>query len=376
MSESGGDAPAFTVAFQGEPGAYSEQATFELLGRNSVKAIGHASFDDAFMATNKGEVDLLMVPIENSLGGTIHANCDLQLQYNFFIIAEHDFRVRHCLMALPGTKKEDLTKIISHPQALAQCDSYIKRLGNRTSKGAPIGEAAYDTAGSAKMISDGKLAGVAAICSELAADYYGLEILDRGIEDDQNNFTRFLLLRCNPVRIPPGIPSKTSIVFSLENNAGALFKALSVFALRDIDLTKIESRPCKPDIVDRMERQFWSMGGMLAAGSRPGVFAPGESGKRRKLDGEGMSNYRYIFYADFQARADDPNAANALHHLQEITSFFRVLGSYPRGGALVGLENIGPRVMPVVSSTAAVGRKKKSASLASAHSDSFWRRRW
>ena len=105
-----------------------------------------------------------------------------------FVIAEHDFRVKHCLMALPGTRKDQLNKVISHPQALAQCDSYIRKLGVKS-------EPAYDTAGSAKLIAEGKLEGVAAICSELAAGYYGLEVLDRNIEDDSNNFTRFLLLR-------------------------------------------------------------------------------------------------------------------------------------------------------------------------------------
>eukprot|EP00930_Biecheleria_cincta_P095410 TRINITY_DN87372_c0_g1_i1.p1 TRINITY_DN87372_c0_g1~~TRINITY_DN87372_c0_g1_i1.p1 ORF type:complete len:607 (-),score=108.31 TRINITY_DN87372_c0_g1_i1:144-1964(-) len=318
-------AQAYAVAFQGEKGAYSEQAVFELLGRSGVCPIGFQSFDDAFDAINAGKVQLLMVPIENSLGGTIHANCDLQLQHHLFIIAEHNLRVRHCLLALPGTGKAGIKKIISHPQALAQCNSYINQLGVR-------GEAAYDTAGSAKLISEEKREGVAAICSELAADYYGLEILDRGIEDDPNNYTRFLLLRNNPVSIPHGIPCKTSIVFSLEDVAGSLFKALSVFALRDVDLSKIESRPCKPDIMDRLQRLYMSMGGMTSA-------------KRRRWtapEATEQTRFRYLFYLDFLAHIDEPNVANAIQHLQEITTFFRVLGSFPRGGALVGLENLGP----------------------------------
>lgn len=318
-------AKAYTVAFQGEKGAYSEQAVFELLGRSGVCPIGFQSFDDAFEAINVGKVQLLMVPIENSLGGTIHANCDLQLQHHLFIIAEHNLRVRHCLLALPGTGKAGIKKVISHPQALAQCNSYINKLGVR-------GEAAYDTAGSAKLISEGKMEGVAAICSELAADYYGLEILDRGIEDDPNNYTRFLLLRNNPVSVPHGIPCKTSIVFSLEDVAGSLFKALSVFALRDIDLSKIESRPCKPDIMDRLQRLYLSMGGMTSA-------------KRKRWtvpESTEQTRFRYLFYIDFLAHIDEPNVANAVQHLQEITTFFRVLGSFPRLGALVGLENLGP----------------------------------
>lgn len=354
------DSVKCTVAFQGEKGAYSEAAIFQLLGREGVLPVACPSFDEAFATVSRRGSDLLMVPIENSLGGTIHANCDLQLQHSLFIIAEIDFRVRHCLMALPGTKKGQLTKIISHPQALAQCDSYIARSGIKK-------EASYDTAGSAKMISEGKLEGVAAICSELAADYFGLEILDRGIEDDSKNFTRFLLLARCPVRVPVGVKSKTSVVFSLVNQAGALFKALSVFALRDIDLTKIESRPCKPDIMDRLERLFWGMGGGIQAGgsrSFPWEAEEAQKAKRQRVDGgEGggaqhalakteaesaQPQYRYLFYVDFQANTEDPNVCNALKHLQEITTFFRVLGSYPRSGTLVGLENFGLDVVKPV----------------------------
>ncbi|CAK9046367.1 unnamed protein product [Durusdinium trenchii] len=315
---------AYTVAFQGENGAYSEQATYALLGREGIQAVGYQSFDDAFAAISDGKVHLLLVPIENTLGGTIHANCDLQLQHNLFIIAEHNLRIRHCLMALPGSKKADLQKVISHPQALAQCNSYLK--SNEL-----VGEAAYDTAGSAKLISEGKLKGVGAICSELAAEHFGLEILEKGIEDDQNNFTRFILLRPHPVHIPPGLPCKTSIVFSLDNIAGALFKALSVFALRDIDLSKIESRPCKTDIMSKLERLYLSMAGGDVTRA-----------KRTKLSDE--NRFRYLFYVDFLASVEDLNVANALRHLQEMTTFFRVLGSFPRAGSVVGLEHLGNRI--------------------------------
>lgn len=324
----------YTVAFQGERGAYSEQAIFQLLGRTGVKPVPFESFDTAFAAVSSRKVDLLLVPIENSLGGTIHANCDLQLQNSLFIIAEHDFRVRHSLLALPGTKMENINKIISHPQALAQCDSFIKSKGKKS-------EAAYDTAGSAKLISEGKLEGVAAICSDLAAGYYGLEVLESGIEDDSSNFTRFLLLRVDPVRIPPGVKSKTSIVFSLSNQTGALFKALSAFSLRDIDLSKIESRPCKPDIMDKLERLFQSMSGSSRFEMK--VQLPSAMGDTKS---ESLANYRYLFYIDFLASMDDPNSVNAVSHLREISTFFRVLGSYPRGGSLHGLDALGPRLMP------------------------------
>jgi len=338
------------VAYQGEPGAYSEQAVNELLGiGDNFVAVGYDSFDAAFAATQAGEADFLLAPIENTLGGTIHANCDLQLRHNLFIIGEHNLRVRHCLMALPGTLMSDITKAISHPQALAQCDTYLRDKGI-------VAEAQYDTAGSAKMIAAEKMQGVAAVASELAARHYGLEILDRGIEDDSNNFTRFLLLRTKPVHLPPGIQAKTSIVFSMKANvAGALFKALSVFALRDIDLSKIESRPCKPDVFDTLSTAAVSLETQHstsdeAASSSKVLWVSPQRKSRRHQEASSGSRFKYLFYADLLASVDDPNTANALRHLQEITTFFRVLGSYPRDGVLVdvgssipGSPVIGPR---------------------------------
>jgi exosome complex component RRP43 len=337
------------VAYQGEPGAYSEQAINELLGLGDrFTAVGYDSFDAAFAATQSGEADFLLAPIENTLGGTIHANCDLQLRHNLFIIGEHNLRVRHCLMALPGSSINDIKKAISHPQALAQCDTYLRNKNI-------IAEAQYDTAGSAKMIATQKMHGVAAIASELAAQHYGLDILERGIEDDCNNFTRFLLLRTTSVHLPPGIQAKTSLVFSMKANvAGALFKALSVFALRDIDLSKIESRPCKPDVFETL-----SLAAVTAVSSKDGGNNNGKNGGGSGFDGgnvvwmsphrgtskhhiSGGSRFKYLFYADLLTSVDDPNTANALRHLQEITTFFRVLGSYPRDGVLVGLGSSVP----------------------------------
>ena len=323
------------VAYQGEPGAYSEQAVNELLGIGErFVAVGYDSFDAAFAATNSGQADFALVPIENTLGGTIHANCDLQLRHNLFIIAEHNLRVRHCLMALPGTKITDVHKAISHPQALAQCDTYLRQKNIHA-------EAQYDTAGSAKMIAEQQLQGVAAVASKLAAQHYGLEILEEGIEDDSNNFTRFLLLRTRPVHLPPGIQAKTSLVFSMKANvAGALFKALSVFALRDIDLSKIESRPCKPDVFDTLSAAAVAavkdqQGNDSGNGSNVVWMSPQRG--VRKHQTSGGSRFKYLFYADLLTSVDDPNTANALRHLQEITTFFRVLGSYPRDSVLVGI---------------------------------------
>mmetsp|Transcript_12136 Transcript_12136/g.28330 ORF Transcript_12136/g.28330 Transcript_12136/m.28330 type:complete len:631 (+) Transcript_12136:75-1967(+) len=314
------------VAFQGERGAYSEQAILEFFGgQGIVEPVGHKTFDEAFAACRDGQTDLVMVPIENTLGGTVHPNYDLQLRHNMFIIGEHDFRVRHSLLALPGTSKASLKKVISHQQALAQCDTYLSMIK-------VPGEASYDTAGSAKLIREGNLEGVGCICSELAAQYYNLEVLDRGIEDDYNNYTRFLLLRSDPAPLPKGVECKTSIVFSLENVAGALFKALSVFSLRDIDLTRIESRPCKPDVMDRLERMYWSMGGVWSTFLTPPQLQDATQGRQEvvlKKPSPDKARFRYLFYVDFLASIEEPRAVKAMQHLQEITNFFRVLGCYP-----------------------------------------------
>merc|ERR1711988_911179 len=172
-------------------------------------------------------------------GGSIHKNYDLLLRYdNVYIIAEHTLRVRHSLLGLPGTKKEDVKTVMSHPQALAQCDNCLRQLGVKQ-------EPKYDTAGSAKFIKEKNLEGCAAIASDLAADIYGLDVLDSNIEDDDVNYTRFMLLSRRPVGadIPKGMDAKTTLVFLVESEPGALYKALACFALRDIDLMKCDSRP-------------------------------------------------------------------------------------------------------------------------------------
>lgn len=235
------------VAFQGEPGAYSEKASRELLG-SKILTLPYKSFEDTFKAVASREVDYAVVPIENSLGGSIHTNFDLLLRYDLHIIAEHEFRVEHYLLALPGVKRGDIKKVMSHPQALAQCEKYLRNWGVKP-------EPTYDTAGSAKMIKDLGLVDCAAIASDLAGETYGMDIVDSNIEDHENNFTRFLLLSRTPVSslIPPNMPAKTSIVFVVPNNPGALYKALACFSLRDIDFCKIESRPTSVDLLQHLQ---------------------------------------------------------------------------------------------------------------------------
>jgi prephenate dehydratase len=265
------------IAFQGETGAYSEQAVYGYF--DPVETQPCESFDAVFAAVTSGAVDAGLIPIENSLAGSIHQNYDLLLRHDLHIVGEYLLRVRHCLIVAPGVKKSDIKKVISHPQALDQCAGYLRERGIKP-------EAVYDTAGSVKILRESGARDTAAIASKRAAELYGMQILEEGIEDNPENYTRFLAITRAPVR-PEG-EAKTSIVFTLKNTPGALFKALSVFALRDIDLTKIESRPL--------------------------VGKPWE----------------YLFYIDFIGAEHEAHVAKALDHLCEYALMLRVLGSYPR----------------------------------------------
>ena len=267
------------IAIQGERGAYSEAAALEHFGPDTEILPGE-TFDAAFAAVQTGRADAGLVPIENSLAGTIRECYDLLLRHSLAIVGEHHLRVRHCLISLPGVEVGDIRRVISHPQALAQCGRYLRELPEVTT------DVVYDTAGSVKMVKEMGDRTVAGIASRRAAEVYGMQVLAEGIEDDAANFTRFLAIRPEPV-VPEG-EAKTSIVFAMQNVPGALFKAMSVFALRDIDLTKIESRP--------LVGKVWE----------------------------------YLFYVDLAGSTADPNVQRALENLSEYTSLLRVLGSYPR----------------------------------------------
>lgn len=271
----------FKVAFQGERGAYSEAAAVEFFAGQVIEPVPCETFDEVFACVEAGECDRGIVPIENSLAGSIHRNYDLLLEHDLSIVGEQYLRIVHCLIAHPGTRLADIRRVYSHPQALAQCEKTLDWLPDveRIST--------YDTAGSVALIKAERLEDAAAIASRRAAQVHDMEILKEGIEDDPENYTRFLVLARDPIE--PSLPAKTSIVFATRNVPGVLFKSLSVFALRDIDLAKIESRPLK---------------------GKP---------------------WEYFFYLDFVGSLAEERCNRAMNHLQEIATYLRILGSYPKG---------------------------------------------
>ena len=264
------------IAYQGEPGAFSEAAALQI--NPDAQMIPCRAFEDVFDAVKGGPAGYGVLPIENSIGGSIHRNFDLLLEHELPIVAEVELPVVHHLLAFPATTMEKVRRIYSHPQALAQCDRFL-----RTLTGVEI-IATYDTAGSAKLVADQKMADGAAIASARAAQVFGLAQLRSSIQDYEHNVTRFLVIGRRP--LSDAKPDKTSIVFTLPNEPGVLFKALSVFALRGIDLTKLESRP--------IPNRKWE----------------------------------YLFYADLAAARDDLPCGRALAHLAEFAPSLRILGSY------------------------------------------------
>ncbi|MDK2981384.1 MAG: prephenate dehydratase [Chloroflexota bacterium] len=265
------------VAFQGEPGAYSEEAGLAYYGQADMQPC--ESFADVFDAVAGGACPAGLIPIENSLAGSIHQNYDLLLSHDLHIVGEYFLRVRHCLIAFPDAELADIQKVISHPQALGQCAGNLRAMGVKT-------EAVYDTAGSVKLLKESGERSCAAIASRRAAEIYGMRILREDMEDNPENYTRFLEIA--PQAVHPQGEAKTSIVFSLKNVPGALYKTLRVFAERDIDLTKMESRP----LVGKM--------------------------------------WEYLFYIDLVGSVDYEPGRGALEALREITLMQRILGCYPR----------------------------------------------
>jgi prephenate dehydratase len=238
------------------------------------------TFAATFESVTRGRANFCLVPIENTLAGSVYENFDLLLANHLHIVGEVNLRIVHNLIAPPGTARREVRQVYSHPVALAQCSHFFAK--NPRVERVPF----YDTAGAVKMLTERPLGGVAAIASRIAAEVYHARILATHLEDHHENYTRFLLLS-KTARVSPRA-SKVSIVFSTRNVPGALFKCLSVFALRDIDLTKMESRPLR---------------------GRP---------------------WEYFFYLDFIGNVKEKRCQNALTHLDEVTNFLRVLGCYER----------------------------------------------
>jgi len=265
------------VAFQGENGAYSQEAIYQVFGPD-VETMPCRSFEGIFEAVEGGKADYGALPVENSTAGSINQAYDLLLERDLKIWQESHFRVRHCLLANRGVSIEDIRRVHSHPQALAQCERYLSNRGLES-------VVAYDTAGSARELAANPQPDEAAIASRLSAELYDLEILDVGIEDLPFNYTRFFFL--SDQEPPRSARNKTSIVFATRHIPGALYKCLGELAERGINLTKLESRPRR---------------------NRP---------------------WHYVFYLDFEGHWQDPSCKRALVGLLHKSVFVKMLGSYP-----------------------------------------------
>lgn len=265
------------VAFQGEPGSYSEKATRDYFG-NSVATMPCRSFADIFAAIHEERATYGMLPVENSLAGTVVPAYDLLIDHDLRVQGEIIVRIEHCLMASAGTNLQEIKRARSHHQALAQCENNLKRLGIEAIDH-------YDTAGAARDLARHPEPNTAAIASELAAETYNLEILIRNLEDLDVNFTRFFILgRMDP---PRGERSKTSIIFTTRHVPGALYSVMGQLAENGLNLTKIESRPRR---------------------NRP---------------------WHYLFYVDFEGHEDDSTVRKAMLGILKQSSMLKVLGSYP-----------------------------------------------
>ncbi|MDP2930933.1 MAG: prephenate dehydratase [Chloroflexota bacterium] len=266
------------VAFQGEIGAYGEEAAFQFFGP-AIQVKPCESLDDVFKFVETGEVQFGVVPIENSLEGSISRVYDLLLESSLKVCGETELRVSHCLIANPGVHLGLIRKVYSHPQALAQCRTFLKQLGSELIP-------SYNTAASVKMIKEQGIRDGAAVASARAAEIYGMNIIAREIEDNPNNFTRFFVLSRQDS--PPSGNDKTSIVFSVKHKPGALYEFLKELADHGINLTKIESRPTR------------------------------------------QKPWEYNFYLDFEGHREDKVPGEVLAHLAESALFIKVLGSYPK----------------------------------------------
>ena len=265
------------VAFQGEKGAFSEDAVLKFFG--DVELLPSRSLADVFGRVNEGKADFGVVPVENSQAGSINETYDLLLKYNLNILGEIALEVNHCLMAPEGESVKSIKTVYSHPQALAQCEEFLRKLDVEI---VPT----YDTAGSAKLIREKALKNCAAVASRRVAEIYRMHVLAEDIQTIPDNYTKFFVVSKDKAEYAG--ENKTSLVFSARNAPGALYECLGAFATRGINLTKLESRPSK---------------------DKP---------------------WEYVFYVDLEGHMDDSVCREALRDLREKTTFLKILGSYPK----------------------------------------------
>lgn len=272
---------SLTIAFQGEPGAFGDEAVrayYHQAGQPKPDPTPYRTFADVFRAVAAGEVDYGLVPVENSQAGSINDVYDLLRQHDLFVIGEMIHQVNQCLLSLPGQQLQNIKRVISHPQALAQSEAFLRELGVET-------VATYDTAGSAKQIRDEQLSGTAAIASATAAELYELEILAHSIQTIKDNYTRFIAIGREPAPRREG-PAKTMLVMAASHQPGSLYQCLGVLTAKQINLLKLESRPSR--------QHAWE----------------------------------YVFYLDLEGHRDDPSVRSALADLATYTTFCKVLGSF------------------------------------------------
>ncbi|MFN2589400.1 MAG: prephenate dehydratase [Actinomycetota bacterium] len=271
------EAARVRVGFQGEPGAFSEEAALLLF--DGPVAVSHRTFRSIFDAVARGELDYGLVPLENSQAGSINETYDLLARGEVHVVGEVFLQVDHALLALPGTRLADVRRVLSHPQALAQCDEYLASLNVDV---VPV----YDTAGAAKHVAEDGGPGDAAVASQRAAELYGLTVLAAAIQTYPSNLTRFAAISSS--NEPLGPPDKTSLLFQLANRPGALYQCLGPLALRGLNMSKLESRPL------------------------------------------GQTPWQYRFYLDVDVASDDPAFLEALGEIGEDVRSLQILGSYPR----------------------------------------------
>ncbi|MFW6071060.1 MAG: prephenate dehydratase [Candidatus Bipolaricaulota bacterium] len=282
------DKEIVSVAFQGEPGAYSEQALRKYYDRRGVEA-GGTSFDsleEVIRSVEKGRVKRGIIPVENSVGGYVDSAYKLISQGGVYVRGEVYLRVRHSLLGVPGTDLGEVKRVYSHPQALKQCRDFLTELGVDT-------RATYDTAGSAKMVREKGEPAIAAIASRFAGEKYGLDILREDVQTRENNRTRFLIVSSEPRRERiKDVDYKTTITFELGDSPGSLYDCLAPFAEKGINLTLIQSRPT-------------------------------DSG-----------SWEYHFDLELEGYSEEEPARSALEELKNVVPRVEVLGSYPSGNRI------------------------------------------